>query len=161
MVELARHHPDIEIRCLWRPWDDAHQVAKALSDLAPPENFRVVRGKVPRMDLEFHQAHASFLAFVPGFGKSTPNSVLEGFACGRPALLGVQSGIHEVAIQAGAAEAAQEHTHEAMGDALQRLRNNYHERCCVARNLAEENFSLAASQQRYREVYQDLKRLGN
>lgn len=155
LVEIARHLPDVEILCLWRAWDDPHEAAGALQRLHPPANFIVRRGDVGDMAQVFSGVHATIAAFAPGFGKSCPNSVIEGLACARPALLSEQVGIAELVRRHGAGMKAPRDA-AAFVEAIQRLRDGYADYARSARALAESHFSLHGFCRRYAKIYCEL-----
>ena len=156
LVELARACPDIEVRCLWRPWDDESEAVAALGRLDAPRNLVIARGKAPDMAREVANAHAVVIAYEKGFGKAAPQSILEGLATGRPALLGPHCSIAPVIAEAGAGAVATEQSGAALAEALSALRSDYESRAAAARALAEKRFSFRSAAARYEAIYAEL-----
>jgi glycosyltransferase involved in cell wall biosynthesis len=103
----------------------------------------------------YGQVHATVACFRPGFGKSCPNSVVEGFACGRPAIVAEHSGIASLVRATGSgAVTSFDVTHlSAQVDALARDWDGYARR---ARETAERSFDLHRFTADYRAVYAEL-----
>lgn len=157
LVELARRRPDVDIVLLWRRWGDERGAQRALAALRPPANVRVEWGDVPDMASAFHRVHAVVACFAPGSGKSCPNSVIEGLACGRPALLTDTCGIAELVASEGAGRSAPR-TAEGLAEALDALRADYDLHASSARALAERRFDSATFVAEYRAMYEQLAR---
>jgi len=97
------------------------------------------------------------VCFAPEFGKSCPNSVIEGLACGRPALLTDTCGIAELVAAEGAGRSAPR-TAEGLAEALDGLRADYDLHAARARALAERRFNRAAFVAAYGALYERLAR---
>jgi glycosyltransferase involved in cell wall biosynthesis len=155
LVEAARRCPDIRILLLWRQWDDAAETEKAFARLAPPANLEVLRGDLADISQFYRGVHATILLTAPGYGKSCPNSVIEGLACGCPAVVSDTCGIADLLVRFGAGIAVTRDV-DAVVAALHELRTSWAERSTSARALAERHFSLDAFLAAYRTVYDEL-----
>jgi len=153
LVELARRRPDVEVVFLWRRWGDQDAARRALGELRPPDNVTSEWGDVPDMAAALHRVHAVAACFAPDFGKSCPNSVVEGLACGRPALLADTCGIADLVTRERAGRCAPR-TADALAEALDELRADHAAYAARARALAERHFDQAAFVRDYADVYE-------
>lgn len=157
LVEIARACPDIDVVLLWREWGDADAASARLAELRPPSNLhRESRGARTMADV-FRSAHIVACLFGDGFGKSCPNSVIEGLACGRPALVSEHCGIADLVMHANAGFAVPR-TIEAAVDGIGRLQSSWSVCGNAARTLAESHFDVRRYVQAYREIYRTLSR---
>jgi len=155
LIELARRHPDVDVVVLWRNWGKAAEGKRLLATFDPPPNFIVEQRGARDMAELFASAHATVCLFQEGFGKSCPNSVVEGLACGRPALVSDSCGIADLLIEHGAGVAAAR-TPDALSAGLERLRRDFLRRTAEARQLAERCFSRPRFLKQYRDLYAAL-----
>jgi glycosyltransferase involved in cell wall biosynthesis len=155
MIELARRRRDIHLTLLWRRWGNVGAAQRALRELAPGDNVELRVADVEDMAAVYRSAHATMCCFAPGTGKSIPNSVIEGLACGRPALVTEGSGISEVVDQQLAGVVA-DRSVEALCDAVDTLRANYPFYARNARTAAEQLFDLEATRRAYARLYDEL-----
>ena len=155
LVETARLCPDIDFVMLWRQWGSQSAADGALEALRPPGNVIVERGDVADIASAFQRAHATVLMAADGYGKSCPNSVIEGLACGRPALVSPSCGIADLLVSGGAGLTPTRDP-RALEQALRALMINpegWRER---ARSLAEHRFALSCFSRAYEEAYERL-----
>jgi glycosyltransferase involved in cell wall biosynthesis len=103
----------------------------------------------------FAAAHAVVCAYAPGFGKSAPNSVIEGLACGRPAILTESCGLVGVVTRGGAGVSAARFV-GALAGAIEALRSRYDDYAAAARRLAEREFDANSFCAAYDALYQEL-----
>lgn len=157
LVELAHRHPDIDFVVLWRRWGDVRKGLTALAALAPPENFRVEELGARRMPDVYAGVHATVCLFDTGVGKSCPNSVVEGLACGRPALIADTAGIARLVGSANAGIATRR-TIDAVSEALLTLRARCAELGRGARALAEAQFDVNDFCRKYSNMYVEFAR---
>ncbi len=155
MIEAARRCPDVDFVSQWRRWGDAHATNRALALLQPPSNFRVEHRDLSNMAEAYNSSHATVCLFDRGFGKSCPNSVIEGLACGRPALVSEGCGIAGLVDRQGAGLAVGRDPAE-VALAIERLRRDYDRFAVRARSLAEEHFDLRRFVLTYRELYDNV-----
>lgn len=155
MIELARRRPDLEILMLWRNWDDATTTAEAFRALDPPPNVVIERGDLADMNEGYARAHATICCFEAGAGKSSPNSVLEGLAAGRPALVTRECGIAGLIGRTGAG-AVCDRSVEALADGVDRLMADLPGMSVRARVAAETHFDHREFLRRYAAIYQEL-----
>lgn len=156
MVEAARRCPDVDIVLLWRQWGRVDDCLRALQALHPPSNLRVEVGDVADMSGAYRRVHATIFTPVAGHGKSCPNSVIEGLAAGRPAVVGATCGIARLIGANGAGVVLHDRTPEALAEALRELRRNYETYARDARRLAERTFSERNFIQTYQELYRQV-----
>jgi glycosyltransferase involved in cell wall biosynthesis len=159
LVEVARACRGVEIVLLWRDWGNQDEALRALQALDPPPNVVVERCGERTMADVFAAAHAVVCAYAPGFGKSAPNSVIEGLACGRPAILTESCGLVGVVTRGGAGESAARFV-GALAGAIEALRSRYDDAAAAARRLAEREFNATSFCAAYDELYERLARQG-
>jgi len=155
MVELARANPDVEVLLLLRRMGDPDGTRRALEALDPPANVLVSADEVSDMPSAFASAHAVLAPFAPGVGKSCPNSIVEGLACGRPAIVSPACGISSLLVREGAG-LAPARTVAALDGALERLRMRYREYASHARALAVRRFALDGFVRGYLAIYEEV-----
>ena len=155
MVETARRYPDVCFLVPWRRWGNATNTQEALSRLKPPSNFQVEHGDLADMAQAYGRVHAVICLFAPDFGKSCPNSVIEGLACGRPAILSRSCGIAGAVARHAAGIAVDRHA-EAVGEGIERVRSDYERFSVNARALAEQHFDVKRFLGAYRDLYTEV-----
>jgi glycosyltransferase involved in cell wall biosynthesis len=155
LVELARAQPDIDIVIPWRVWDLRTNSHDALAALRPPPNLVVHRENAADMRRYYASADAVVVLFNRAGGKACPNSVLEGLACGRPALLTEDCAVAPLLQRSGAAIVA-ERTLEALSLGVERLRLSLESLTSRARAVAEELFDIERFQRDYSSLYDEL-----
>jgi len=155
LIELARIRPDIEIYVPWRQWGDLEAAKRALSATNPPSNFVVDHAHVADMRAVFSSAHATVCAFDENIGKSAPNSIIEGLAAGRPALLTDTCDLADLVgdWQAGVVT---ERTVTGLAAGVDDLRSRYELASVRARRLAESEFDHTSALAKYRRIYESL-----
>lgn len=154
LIELARVRPDIDVIVPWRQWGDIAGAERVLAGLRPPTNFIVTRD--PRIDMRavHARAHATVVCFAKGAGKAVPNFVLEGLACGRPAIA-TRGGLSDVLVshRAGVVIDADVHALSAAVDRLQADWAGWSERAAL---LARTEFDLERFRAAYDKLYTEL-----
>ncbi len=155
LIELARREPELEVVLPWRRWGDLAAARSALAALDPTPNVCLAEGDVADMAAELRGVHAVASFFAAGTGKSCPNSVLEGLACGRPALVADTVGI-AAALEEGGAGCVAPRSADALAAALERLRGSYPTLAAGARRLAEQRFDRESYLAAYRRLYAEL-----
>jgi glycosyltransferase involved in cell wall biosynthesis len=156
LIELARRRPEIDVVLMWRRWGRIADALRDIRDRRPPANLKIIEGDVDDMPTVYRQAHATVCAFQAGYGKSAPNSILEGLACGRPALVTDTCGIADLIGRARAGEVA-ERTVEGLCLALDALLRDYGGAGRRARRLAETELDERRVVERYRVLYAELR----
>lgn len=157
LVELARRHADVEFVVLWRNWGDVRNGLDALKALAPPDNFRVEELGSRQMRDVYGAVHATICLFDTRVGKSCPNSIVEGLACGRPALIADTCDIARLVSSANAGIAGAR-TIDAISEGLITLRAGCAELGKNARALAETHFDVNDFCRKYKAMYHELAR---
>ncbi len=155
LVEVARACQDIDVILLWRNWGSASDASKALRALSPPPNLILEQRGDRTMPMVYRSAHAVACLYRKGFGKSCPNSIVEGLGCGRPALLSPHCGIAGLVTDAGAgvsSEGSVAHTVRAVRE----LQAGWPGFARSARVLAERTFDCRRFVAEYRAAYFSL-----
>jgi glycosyltransferase involved in cell wall biosynthesis len=159
LVELARVRPDVDILVPWRQWGEVSHARAALEALRPPPNFEVCHAPVPDMRAFYDRSHAVLVPFAKGVGKACPNSVIEGFASGRPAIVTSDCGISGLVHASGAGLVAAREV-SALSAAVDRLKAGLPAMAAAARHLAETHFALHVFRSTYERLYQELATVG-
>ena len=155
LVSAARTCPDVDFVLKWRPWGN-HALARTVLDaLSPPANLIIETGDVADMSHAYRMAHATICMFAESYGKSCPNSVIEGLASGRPAIVSKHCGIAGLVSRAGAGLDV-DREGRAVEAAVRSLQSNYAGYSSRARALAEASFGLNRFMGDYRNLYNQL-----
>jgi len=157
LIEAARLRPEVDFVLQRREWGDQRAIEEKLNEWRVPENILVERGHVEDMVSIWGAAHAVVCYFEKGFGKSFPNSILEGLACGRPALVADTCGIAEE-IEEWKAGVVTPRTAADLARAIDRLRDDYAAAAAHARAAAERELDVARFCTRYAELYETFAR---
>lgn len=157
LVELARARPDLSIVVPWRAWGDVEAAKAALRTLEPPPNFDVRHDARADMPRHFADSHATIACFAAGAGKTLPNFVLEGLASGRPCVVTSDSALAPLVVASGAGAVAGRSV-EALGAAVDRLRQDWTGCAARARHLAETSFDAAQFLDVYGRLYEEVYR---
>ena len=153
--DVARRLPDVRFRTLWRQWGDQVAALRAVAALGLPSNVVVHWGDSADIVDEYRRAHATIACFAPGVGKSAPNSVIEGLACGRPAIVTDTVGLAPLVAQTGAGVVTARCA-DALAEGIDQLRRNYRSYARRARPAAETWFGLEQFSAAYGRLYRDL-----
>jgi glycosyltransferase involved in cell wall biosynthesis len=155
LIELAQARPEIEVVVLWRQWGRLLEARRALDRMRPPVNFRVEQRDVADMSTVYPEMHATVCCFAKGVGKSAPNSVIEGLASGRPALLTDTCGLADVVDEWGAGVVVPR-TLAGLASGIDQLRHGYSSMRIQARRLAEAELDDTRALARYSSLYASL-----
>ena len=157
LVETARACPDIDVVLLWREWGDTTAAQRALAALSPPPNVRMVSRGQRTMAEVYRSVHAVACIYADGFGKATPNSIVEGLASGRPAIVARSCGIADLVAAAGAGYAI-DPTVDSAQAAVRALQHDWLGHSARARALATQHFRLDQFVSAYRRAYAEARR---
>ena len=155
IVETARLCPDVDFVLLWRQWGSRSEAQCAFEALRPPPNVVIQHGDVPDMVAAYQSAHATIWLAEDGYGKSCPNSVVEGLACGRPAVVSSSCGIADTIVRHGAGVAPSRDP-AGVAAAVRQLRERHEVSCGNARDLAVRRFGLESFIEQYVRAYRDV-----
>lgn len=151
LASVARACPDIDVVLLWRNWGRSSAAAAALAPLHAPNLILEQRGDRSLADV-FRSAHAVAFLVRAGFGKSCPNSVVEGLACGRPALVSEHCGLAERIDGAGAGVVVARDLDDAVRG-VRAVQQRWTAMSAAARGLAEALFDVRRFVATYLEIY--------
>ncbi len=152
LVETARLCPEMEFVLLWRKWGNETAAREALQRLRLPDNVKVEYLDGRDMPTAYRSAHAIACLYAPGFGKSCPNSVVEGLACGLPALVSDSSGVAPLLTQHNAGLTAARNPRD-VAQAARQLRDLHRGFSQSARELAEQVFDVRRFLESYLQLY--------
>jgi len=158
LLDLAEAEPEFHLTLVWRPFGPESEKALGQVRERGLANVEIIHGRIPDMERLYQQAHFTLAPFR-SVGKPCPNSVLEGLACGRPALVSdyVDIGKLLAAEGAGLSYAA---TLSGLREAFHTLRSNYNAVQAAARTCALKHFNLQATVAHYQRIYQQLASAG-
>jgi glycosyltransferase involved in cell wall biosynthesis len=103
----------------------------------------------------YGRAHCVIAPFRQNGGKLVPTSVIEGLACGCPAVVTSHVGVAPLIAQYGAGEVCGL-TPDSLARAIEQVRSAHQRMRVAARRLAEDRFDVAATVTAYRDVYHTL-----
>ena len=152
LVELARLCPEIDVTLLWRAWGNHEAAQRAFANLHPPENIDIDTRRGREMAAVYQDADAIACLYEPGFGKSCPNSIVEGLACGVPALVSGTCGIAGLIAKHGAGVATTRNPAD-VAEAARTLRREHARFSAGARRLAERHFDIRQFVDAYAQLY--------
>ncbi len=155
LIELARLRPDIDVVVAWRRWGRVGECVRRIESRQPPPNFLLQQGDLADMTTLYQRVHATVCGFEAGFGKSAPNSIVEGLAAGRPALVTDTCGIADL-IGEWQAGVVTVRSAEALARGVDDLRQRYDAASAQARRLAEQEFDERKALARYAALYRRL-----
>jgi glycosyltransferase involved in cell wall biosynthesis len=159
MVEAARACPEIELVLLWRRWGQLDACVRAFESLRPPANVRLDVRDVGDMAAVYAGVHATIFVPARAHGKSCPNSVVEGLACGRPTLVAAECGIAGLIGRHEAGVVLRDRSAPAAAEALRELAQHHAGLGRQARELAERHFGVDRFLGAYRLLYERMQRL--
>jgi glycosyltransferase involved in cell wall biosynthesis len=156
LVAAARANPGLRFRLLYRAWARGYTslepTRRAVRDLP---NVELTNGAVGDMARVYPAYDFAVIPYTdPGGGKECPNSLLEGLACGVPALVSARAPFAEYVAECGCGVVF-EPTPEGLAEAvstgmakLPALRAN-------ARAAAERDFDLRSVLTSYEQIYEE------
>lgn len=149
--EAARLRPQLRFLVLTRP-----ESAVRPSEFAFPPNVEVDARIHDDLAPVWARVHAVMAPFRPGSkSKSVPNSLVEGMAAGRPAVVTRQTGIASLVREHGAGSVC-EARGESLAAALDAVADDRAQFARRAQELARAQFAVSRFRTRYREIYARL-----
>ena len=156
LLDVAERRPMVRFRLLWRPWGNSCSTVESWIKLRGLSNVELVSGCFANMAEQYHAAHATILPFVDRARcKPAPNSLIEGLACGRPAIVTHQVGLASLVAEAGAGIRCAADA-DAIADSIDRLQCDWTTASCRARELAEQRFAIGDFIASYARLYEEL-----
>jgi glycosyltransferase involved in cell wall biosynthesis len=156
LLEAARLRPEMRFRLLWRPWGNSLPTVRRWLAELDLRNVELQVGRCRNMAAEYAQAHVVATPFADASrSKPAPNSLIEGLACGRPALVTECVGLADI-VRDGHAGSVSPATGEGLAEHLDQLRSNWSERSKHARCLAESCFGAEQFLAGYQRVYEEV-----
>jgi glycosyltransferase involved in cell wall biosynthesis len=153
LLSAAKMRPKVHFRLLWRPWGDGLPRIRELLSLSTLPNVELIVGKCKDMATEYRLCHASIAPFVDATRcKPVPNSLLESFACGRPAIMTDLVGLADVQGVRDANVICHADV-ESVCSAIDELQVDWPLRARRVRELAEDQFSQRRFIREYQAFY--------
>ncbi|GJM43889.1 MAG: hypothetical protein DHS20C21_07310 [Gemmatimonadota bacterium] len=154
LIDAARANPDLHWRLLYREW------ASGYTSLAPTEdsvrglpNVELTNRSVDDMSRIYPSFHFTVIPYTRADGgKECPNSLLEGMACGVPALVSSAAPFSGYVREHDCGEVF-EPTAEGMAAAVSRGLSRWETLSKNARTATEQDFDRLVMLRRYEEVY--------
>jgi glycosyltransferase involved in cell wall biosynthesis len=154
LLDLAARQDNLELTILWRPFGAASTRALMEVEQRGLENVRIVHGRVSNIETYFAKCHFVVAPFRT-VGKPCPNSILEGLASGRPALVSDFVDISELLDKQGAGVRFSPSS-AGLEEAFRRMCAEYHTLQANARPCAERYFDLEGTRRSYENIYRKL-----
>jgi glycosyltransferase involved in cell wall biosynthesis len=156
ILDAAAECPDIRFRMLWRPWGDSLSEVRRRVAARGLANVEIVCERAAKIEQHYQAAHVVVAPFVDGTRcKPMPNSILEGLACGRPAIVSSQTGIAPL-IAENRAGLICELSSASFAACLRDVKDHWQSYSTRARQLAVEAFALPRFVADYRAIYRGL-----
>jgi glycosyltransferase involved in cell wall biosynthesis len=156
LLSVARQRPNVRFRLLWRPWGDGLTLIRELLSANRFPNVEIKVGKCKDMSGEYRNCHATIAPFTDASRcKPVPNSLLEGFACGRPAIMTDLVGLADVKGVSDANVVCRADV-ESVCSAIDQLQVGWPMRSRRVRELAEDQFSERRFIREYEVFYESV-----
>lgn len=153
LLDAAGLCPEMRFRLVWRPWGDSLAAVKQEVASRGLANVEIVCERVADMSRQYAAGHVVVAPFRDlNRCKPTPNSVLEGLACGRPVVVTRQVGVAEL-IADGRAGLVCENEATSLAECLRQVQRQWSAMSTAARRLAEDKFAAGNFVNSYREIY--------
>lgn len=157
ILEAARLCPDYRFRLVWRPWNESLCALYSILQKISLPNVEVVTGRQEAMSEVYQNCHVVVAPFLDArYCKPVPNSVIEGLAVGRPAVVTAEVGICDLLAEWGAGSVAEKNRVESFVASLRVTAAQWNVMSRRARRLAESVFSVDNFVQAYRTIYNRL-----
>ena len=156
ILGAAELRPDIRFRLIWRPWGDSLQVVSRQIEQRCLGNVELVAGRVEDMSREYEQAHVVVAPFTQIENcKPAPNSIIEGLACGRPAIVTECVGLAEP-ISRNSAGVVTDASAEGLAESLNVARTNWNDLSKNACDMAARLFDKDRFVATYGKIYEEV-----
>lgn len=155
LLDAAALLPDVRFVLAWRPWGNAFGVVQRRIQSAGLANVDLARGVVADMPALYRAAGCVVAPFGAHGGKFLPNSVIEGLACGRPAIVTRHVGLAGWVAEYGAGAVCDE-SPESLAACIETIRRNHAQTRAAARRLAEDRFDVRRTVAEYERLYESL-----
>ena len=155
LLAFAAQRRDVELIFLWRGHHlDEMQRRVAGHNLA--DRVQVIDELVD-VNAILATVHATVnLASAEGIVKAYPHSLLDSLAAGKPVLVSQAIPMADYVAETGCGAVVDAVTPRAIGQAVDRLRENYGEMVETAVHVGQRDFSLATMIDSYRQVYEQV-----
>jgi len=156
IIDAATLRPDVQFRLLWRPWGDSEAAVRRNLAVRNPRNVELVVARVSDMPAQYQRSHAVVAPFTDASRcKPAPNSVIDGLACGRPAIVTREVGLAPLIDdkRAGIVIATDA---ESLAESIDRLQAAWPEFSSRARATAEQCFGIERFLHDYTMLYGEL-----
>lgn len=153
LLDAAALCPEMQFRLVWRPWGDSLPAVKQEIARRELSNVEIVCERVADMSRHYATSHVVAAPFLDQSRcKPVPNSVLEGLACARPAVVTREVGVADL-ILGGRAGLVCENRAASLADCLRQARQQWTSLSKNARALAESKFAAQHFVNTYRKIY--------
>lgn len=153
LLSVARQRPKVRFRLLWRPWGDGLTRIREILSTKEHPNVELKVGKCKDMSTEYRMCHATIAPFSDASRcKPIPNSLLESFACGRPAIMTDLVGLADVQGVRDSNIVCRADV-ESVCAAIDRVQVDWPQRSSRVRELAEDQFSEQRFIRKYESFY--------
>jgi len=156
LLEAAALMPDVRFVLAWRPWGDAFRAVQHRIADAGLANVDLTRGVVSDTPTLYRSAACVVAPFEAHGGKFLPNSVIEGLACGRPAVVTRHVGLARWVAEYGAGAVCDDGP-ESLAAGIEATRRKHAEMRAAARRLAEDHFDIRRTLAEYGRLYESLE----
>lgn len=156
ILEAAARRPEMRFRLLWRPWGNSLGRVEQWIAERKLHNVTIEVGKCRDMARQYEGAHVVIAPFTDASrAKPSPNSIIEGLACGRPALVTSTVGLADLVAEYRGGLVCPPSS-DAIVERLDRLEDDWARYSRAARNMAEALFDNHRFVESYRRLYEDV-----
>jgi glycosyltransferase involved in cell wall biosynthesis len=156
LLDAAALRPAVRFRLLWRPWGTSEPHVRKMIAERGLQNVDLLVSRCGDMAGQYRAAHAVAVPFTDRTQcKPAPNSLVEGLACARPALVTNVVGLSDL-VREGAAGVVCSPSGDALADGIDRLMADWPTYSVHARRLAERWFGQDRFLAEYDRIYRQL-----
>ena len=156
LLDAAALRPEYRFRLLWRPWGNSYETVTAEIARRELTNVEIRRGRFDDMSEQYYQVHTVVAPFVDITQcKPSPNSLIEGLACGRPVVATDVVGLADV-FEEDQVGVVCEREAPSLASALDRVKSEWPRLAANAATTARKRFSIEHFVKSYTQLYAEL-----
>jgi len=158
ILDAASLLPEIKFTLIWRPWGNSFSVVYHKIKEKGLSNVNLINLLISDMRPYYHNHHVILAPFLSGGGKPCPTSVLEGIACGLPAIIGEGVSLPDIFLEKKIAVKIGKDPQD-LANAIKNLQNSWHEMHALSRKLAEKYLDFRIFLANYSKIYETISKV--
>lgn len=155
LLRAALVTPDVDYVLLWRAWSPGRDLLERWVREQGLSNVQFQCADAKDIPSVVSRSDVVAAPFLPGGGKSCPNSVLEALACGKPVIVSPALGIADLVATARAGLVVLPEP-ASIAAGVQGVAREYKAMSVAARYLAESEFSMDRFLESYARLYETV-----